>query len=354
MFVSNMEKSITVKFYGSIGGWKNSGHNFSNWFEELDRKYEHIIMRAHSYGGEVFEGSVIYNCILNAKAKTTIIVDGVAASMMAILLRAADEVIIARNGFIMIHAPSAGARGTAAVFESTAKLLRAIEANFIESLSGSSLQKQAEQWMDGNDYWFSAKEALKIGLVDKIVEPVVNNIKKLDKETAAKIGAKAAYNHFAAKLNKNNMEKGQIIDELNLQISADSTDADVLSAAKAKLTKAENRAKQAENALLEKETEEITAEVDAAINAGKVKPADKSIFLKIGENTGIQALKTVLANITNRQTILSQIDDGKKTQLKSWDDYQENDPRALESLMQMDFDAYSRLFEKKFNVKPVK
>lgn len=68
-----------------------------------------IIMN-HS-GGEIYAGMAIYDAIKQAKNHVTILVRGMACSMGAIILQAADHRVVAKHSVVMIHHGQSGYEG---------------------------------------------------------------------------------------------------------------------------------------------------------------------------------------------------------------------------------------------------
>jgi len=62
-----------------------------------------VTVSINSPGGDYFEGLAIYNLLRDHPAKVTVKIVGIAASAASVIAMAADEVQIARAGFIMIH-----------------------------------------------------------------------------------------------------------------------------------------------------------------------------------------------------------------------------------------------------------
>jgi ATP-dependent Clp protease protease subunit len=62
-----------------------------------------VIVKINSPGGDVFEGLAIYNLFREHKGKVTVQILGLAASAASFIAMAADEIQIARAGFLMIH-----------------------------------------------------------------------------------------------------------------------------------------------------------------------------------------------------------------------------------------------------------
>lgn len=168
---TRMEFKVRGNVLTAFGEIENgTGAEFISVFSKLEQTQKEIIIKLHTTGGAVFDGNMIYNTIANSKTKVTIHIVGIAASMGAILSLAVEEVYMAENGFLMIHAPSSGAYGTANEIEDNVKLLRLIEANFLEKLqrkTGKRLE-DLKAWLIG-DNWFSAQQALQEGLIKGII-----------------------------------------------------------------------------------------------------------------------------------------------------------------------------------------
>ena len=286
--ISNTE--VELKFYGEINSWSlRSGKTFSAYFSELDKKYKDITIRMHCYGGEVFEGNLIYNTIANAKARVTIIVDGVAASMGSIVALSGVKLKIAENAFIMIHCPSGVTRGNAAAHLASAKLLQSMEKNFTKkyaSKTGKS-EEDVQKYFDGNDHWIDAEEAKALGLADEVIESVVKDINKIDKAEAESMGVEAVYGRFAAELTiekpksnkpdtkKSEMDKVTMIARYGLvSVTAESSDTAIFEAMDKKLKAEQDARKVAEDKVAEIEKANITSLIDAKAKEEGVEMSD--------------------------------------------------------------------------------
>jgi len=159
-----------LRFYGYIGQWWNSSTDFDNTIEDIERKYQNLHIRLHCYGGEVFEGNVIYNRLVRTKLNVTVYVDGVAASMGGVVILPAKKIVMAPNSFVMIHVPKAYTSGSANDHFAQGKVLRNMEDAFTKAFSkrtGKST-KEIAKYLDGSDHWLSADECLQMGLCDAI------------------------------------------------------------------------------------------------------------------------------------------------------------------------------------------
>lgn len=131
-----------------------------------------IDLYINSPGGSVSAGMAIYDTmqILSCDIKTYCV--GQAASMGALLLCAGapGKRFALSNARIMIHQPLGGAEGQASDIEIHAKEILRIKANLNKILSGHSGQALKKVTEDTErDYFMSASEAKKYGIVDEVL-----------------------------------------------------------------------------------------------------------------------------------------------------------------------------------------
>lgn len=141
--------------------------------EDPDKDIEFYI---HSPGGSVSAGLAIYDAMQIVKSDVATTCVGQAASMGAVLLAGGTKGkrSCLKNARVMIHQVSGGTQGTVADMN-----VQLAEANrYMEILMGILAEstgkdvKQVRKDVD-RDYFMSAEEALKYGLVDKVLEPGV-------------------------------------------------------------------------------------------------------------------------------------------------------------------------------------
>lgn len=364
-----------LKFYGDISEWWISGEDFTRTIEEMDSKFQKIHIRAHCYGGSVFEGNVMYNAILRCKAVVWIYIDGVAASMFTIVMMAAKKVIMATNAFIMIHNPSVNVYGNARVIFNAYKLLTSMEKNFAKVYSGRSgkTAKEVEKWFDGNDHWFSAEEALSENLIHEISDPVVTDVAAIDKPTEDG-QQELMYGRFAALLQSEIpiQEEKQQIDNSNMKkeliakfgltgVTENSTDAEIQAALQAKMDAA--------NAVGQTQIKAAVEAVITGVEKATGKPYEASLrsnLVAVGESNGLDVLQSMLGlNQPAAQTPGAQaVGIPKVVSLLgaeasagvagaraewSWEDWQKNDPKGLAKLETSDKAAFNALYKAEFN-----
>lgn len=134
-----------------------------------------ISLYINSPGGSVSAGLAIYDTMQHISPDVSTICVGMAASMGAFLLACGEKGkrFALPNSRVMIHQPSGGFQGTAADIEITANEIIKIRHQLNRILAEKTGQKVEKISSDSDrDFWQSAQEAKKYGLVDKVVEKV--------------------------------------------------------------------------------------------------------------------------------------------------------------------------------------
>ena len=126
----------------------------------------------NSPGGSVTAGLAIYDTMQYIKADVSTICIGLAASMGAFLLSsgAKGKRIALPNSEIMVHQPSGGFQGQATDIQIHAENILRIKDNLNRILSENT-GKSVEEVRAAceRDNFMSADEALKFGLIDKVI-----------------------------------------------------------------------------------------------------------------------------------------------------------------------------------------
>ena len=130
-------------------------------------------MYINSPGGVVTSGFSIFDTMNYIKPDVATICMGQAASMGAFLLSSGQKGkrYALPNARIMIHQPLGGAQGQATEIEIQTKEILRIKRNLNEILSANTGQKLAKIEKDTDrDFFMSADEALKYGIIDQILQ----------------------------------------------------------------------------------------------------------------------------------------------------------------------------------------
>lgn len=86
----------------------------------------------NSCGGNVFAGFAIYNQLIRHKAKKTVYVDGLAASIASVIAMCGDTIIMPANSYLMIHKPFTLTIGNSTELRKTADELDMFEKSIID------------------------------------------------------------------------------------------------------------------------------------------------------------------------------------------------------------------------------
>ena len=130
-----------------------------------------INLRINSPGGDVFAAQAIAQAIRDTGAHVVAHIDGYAASAATVIATAADESNIASGAFFMIHNAWTFALGNSKELQETAALLEKVDLSMAAQYAQRSgkTADEMKSLMDA-ETWFSAEEAVEIGLVSRIAE----------------------------------------------------------------------------------------------------------------------------------------------------------------------------------------
>lgn len=367
------KKTGMVNLYGEIYSYGiNSAAAFISRFNEAAKGADEVNVYLHTDGGEVSEGTLIYNHIKGCGIPVNVIVAGVSCSMGTVVMMAATKVYMCENSYMMIHAPQGRCFGTAQEMEKTAKCLRGMEKTFKKiyaSKTGKS-EKEIEELLVG-DNWFTAQEAAEAKLIDGIVAPIATDVTQVSAEELQSQTPSALYNRFSACLkpmedagdnnninnkNESEMDKEKLIARFGLTgVTPQSTDEEIENAIQAKLDAEKTRADTAEQTVASSKKKQITDAVDAAIDAKKITAEQKSVFVNIGEKSGYEALVSALGAIKPTPGLTAAIRGagaaGSSTAGRSdwtWEQWQKEDPRGLEAMAKEEPEKFQALYNKEF------
>ena len=141
-------------------------------FLDSENSAKDIQMYINSPGGSVSAGLAIYDTMKHIKSEVSTICVGMAASMGAFLLAGGSKGkrFALPNSRIMLHQVAGGVEGQATDIEIQAKEIMRLKKQMNEILSKNTGQKLEKVEKDTDrDYWFSPKEAVAYGLIDKVL-----------------------------------------------------------------------------------------------------------------------------------------------------------------------------------------
>lgn len=166
--------SAALLLYGDIGdGYKVESGRIVSELLALQAQYSKIDVRINSRGGDVFSGMAIYNALRQSKSDITIYIDGVAASIAAIIALCGKPLYMSPYAKLMLHSVSGGTWGNASVLRQTADQMEQLQkdlANMIAGRCGMKAKDVQAKYFDEKDHWIDAKEAVDMKLCDGIYD----------------------------------------------------------------------------------------------------------------------------------------------------------------------------------------
>jgi len=170
---SSEDDSRTISIYDAIGydDWTGCGVTAKRIAGALRAMGKgDVTVNINSPGGDVFEGLSIYNLLREHPGVVTVKVIGLAASAASVIAMAADNLQIARSGFLMIHNAWSGAVGNRNDFRDFADWLEPFDraiADIYAARTGKD-QKAIMKLMDG-ELWMGGSDAIDQGFADDLL-----------------------------------------------------------------------------------------------------------------------------------------------------------------------------------------
>jgi ATP-dependent Clp endopeptidase proteolytic subunit ClpP len=163
--------SADIYIFDEIGTYGVTAQDFISEIKGL--KDMPINLRINSLGGDVFDGMAMYNVIKRRESKTTVYIEGIAASIATIIALGADEVVMAENSLFMIHNAWGGASGEAKDMRKTAETLEKITSELTDIyVKKTGLSYDAVAQMMDEETWLNAEEAYKLRFIDTISDSI--------------------------------------------------------------------------------------------------------------------------------------------------------------------------------------
>ncbi len=343
IIVEAKSKTAFISIKGNIYNWRNSSAEFEAKIKDATKKgATDAEIYINSGGGDVFEANEMLN-LIEDNFKSVKVRLGALCASAGTVFPAKYYTSAKRNTKIMLHKPSAGAFGNEDKIESTLKLLKDITSDYkkLYAKKMSLSEKEVENLWAKGDYWLTAKEALKKGLIDEIEDAEA----PIDAQTQMQLVACGAPNIQNQNSKNNKMDKLKLIALLGLDANA--TDEQIEAAIKENRIAASEKAKL--EATLEKSTKEakeakVKALLDQAEKEKKIKPEQRASFEALA-NADFDNAKKVIEALTPINAISEQLEgkagNGTDASKSGWTfaDYQEKDPKAFKELPQEKQDA---------------
>lgn len=147
------------------------------WLDSVEPGKD-ITVYVNSPGGVVTSGLAIYDTIQHLRSDVATVCLGQAASMGSFLLAAGapGKRFALPNARIMIHQPSGGSQGQATDIQIQAQEIMRMKQRLVELYAVHTGQSEEKLVKDlDRDFFLSADEARRYGLVDEVLAPTLRN-----------------------------------------------------------------------------------------------------------------------------------------------------------------------------------
>lgn len=131
-----------------------------------------ISIYINSPGGSVYAGYGIYDTMQYIGCDVSTICTGMAASMASVILVAGEKGkrFALPHSRVMIHQPLGGMQGQASDLEIAAREILRVKKELYQIISDhSGMSIQDVERDSDRDYWMTSEEALKYGMIDKVL-----------------------------------------------------------------------------------------------------------------------------------------------------------------------------------------
>lgn len=167
--IDTSEGQAEVLIYDVIGWPFIDANTFVNDLNKI--KSKEITVGLNTPGGDVFDGTAIYNALKNHPAKIITRIDGIAASMGSIIALSGDEIQIGSNAYYMIHNPWSFAIGDYREMEKEAELLQRIGSTLAQTYSSrTGIDAGEAQSMMDDETWIIGSELVEQGFADTVLD----------------------------------------------------------------------------------------------------------------------------------------------------------------------------------------
>lgn len=356
--VNEASREAVMRLYGSIGT-KIDGDYFAQQLASLDAEnLDMIHIRVNSPGGHVFQGMSIVSAILSMNTPVCVHIDGVAASMAAVIAVAADTVCMMDYAKMMIHDPYFVDTDSATMTPRQRKTIARLTDMLRKVLVRRGMDEATMSKLMREETWFSAQEAKETGLCDEITSSARNEYMELNPMQLV-----AAVNEEYQSTNQKQMEKVNLSAEAIVALGSKSGQLDEAAvnaaivqtvAAKDKeiaQLKAEKEKAVAEVAQLKKEKEdavaaEAAAFADQLLKAGKIDAGAKDAVVETYKANPENARK-IFGSVPERTRLSGMVGksggDSSRFASKTWDELDK--AGLLAELKATDPDLYEKKYK---------
>lgn len=165
--LNEVKREATMRLFGEIGG-QIDADLFAQELAGLDNVADTVHLHINSPGGDVISGLSIVSAMQSMKAFIHVHIDGIAASMAAVIAVAGDKISMQDYAKLMIHNPYPS-DDSVEMNDKMRKALGSLTDTLQTILSRRGCKKERIGSLMSAETWFTADEAKTEGLIDEIV-----------------------------------------------------------------------------------------------------------------------------------------------------------------------------------------
>lgn len=174
-FTAEVTQNRTIRIIGEITD--DTAAYICSEIRYLSRNSkEPLTLIFNSHGGSISAGMAIYDTLNASGCEVTTVVEGMAASMAAFLATCAatkGRRFCQPNAEIMVHQPLGGVQGQASDITIAADHINSTKRKMTKIFADSvNLEESKIKTLTDRDTWLSAEDALKMGFVDHVGDPM--------------------------------------------------------------------------------------------------------------------------------------------------------------------------------------
>lgn len=174
-FTAEVTQSRTIRIIGEITD-DTAAYICSEIRYLSKNSKEPLTLILNSPGGSISAGMAIYDTLNASGCEVTTVVEGMAASMAAFLatcVATKGRRFCQPNAEIMVHQPLGGVQGQASDISIAADHINSTKRKMTKIFADSvNLEESKIKALTDRDTWLSAEDALKMGFVDHVGDPM--------------------------------------------------------------------------------------------------------------------------------------------------------------------------------------
>ncbi len=165
--------AVDIVIFDDIGAWGISAKQFERELREVASGATLIRVNINSLGGDVIDGTAIYNMLKNHSASVHVFITGIAASMASVIAMAGDVIHIADNAWMMIHKPWGYQGGNSDDMREYADFLDNFEAGLLKAYEQKT-GKTTDELKDmlRSETWLMGQSAIDMGFANVLTNSV--------------------------------------------------------------------------------------------------------------------------------------------------------------------------------------